>query len=74
MIIDGFEKAIIGIDQIANRIIYDKQKMIHILVKSGMDYNQAYEYLHHNLWSGWLGKETPIYMDPVTKKKLKETI
>jgi hypothetical protein len=71
MIIDGFEKAIIGIDQIANRIVYDKQKMIYILIKNGMEYNEANEYLNHNLWSAWLGEETPIYMDPITNNKLK---
>ena len=66
MIIDGFEKAIIGIDQIANRVVYDKQKMIAILIKDGMAYNEASEYLNHNLWSAWLGQETPIYMDLIT--------
>ncbi len=74
MIIDGFEKAIIGIDQIANRVVYDKQKMIDILIKDGMEHIEAIEYLSHNLWSAWLGEETPIYVDRRTSKNLRELL
>ena len=64
MLADGFENAIIGLD-VANdvfRVIYDRQKMIDILVHGdGMPIDDAIEYLEFNVWNTYVGEGTPIY-------------
>jgi hypothetical protein len=61
---DGFNKAIIGIDMVNQKVIYDKLKMIEILVEDdGMTEEDAIEYLAYNVWSAYVGEFTPIYMD-----------
>lgn len=61
---DGFNQAIIGIDMVNQRVIYDKSKMIEILVDNdGMTEEDAIEYLAYNVWGAYVGEHTPIYMD-----------
>ena len=59
---DGFDKAIIGIDTIGERIIYCKQKMIEILSQE-MNKDEAIELLEFNTRSYYIGKHTPVYID-----------
>ena len=61
---DGFNDAIIGICKTSERIIYDKEKMIDILVdRDGMTWQEAMEYLEFNTWGAYMGEHTPIYLD-----------
>lgn len=60
---DGFDKAIIGVDIISERIVYDKQKMIEILITEGMNIDDAIEYLEYNVFCAYVGEHTPIYVD-----------
>jgi len=60
---DGFDEAIIGIDMASERVVYDKNKMIEILIIDGMSYEDAIEYLEFNTWNTYVGPHTPIYMD-----------
>lgn len=62
---DGFNSAIIGIDNENKRIVYDKNKMIEILIQDGMDYKEALEHLEHNVWACYVGEHTPIYVYPM---------
>lgn len=46
------------------RLVYDKSKMVEILLKSEeMDYSDAIEYLEYNVYCGYVGEKTPIYID-----------
>jgi hypothetical protein len=63
---DGFDAAILGVDSQSNRIIYDKSKMVQILIDEGMEEDDAIEYLEFNTWSAYVGAYTPIYLDPLS--------
>ena len=60
---DGFDGAIIGVDANVERIVYDKQKMLDILIAQGMDDDDAIEHLEYNVWCAYVGENTPIYVD-----------
>ncbi len=61
LIADGFNKAIIGIDQNTSRIIYSYTKIIQILMEDDMTREDAIEYFQYNIQSAWIGEKTPIY-------------
>lgn len=61
---DGFDDAVIGFEFNTMRLVYDKNKMIHILIENdGMEYEDAIEYLEFNTWSAYIGEKTPIYIE-----------
>ncbi len=61
---DGFDDAVIGFEFNTMRLVYDKNKMIHILIENdGMDYEDAVEYLEFNTWCAYFGEKTPIYIE-----------
>lgn len=64
---DGFDAAIIGIDVLSERLIYDKQKMIKILSVE-MSIEDAIEFLEFNTWNAYVGEHTPIYMDKLNNE------
>jgi hypothetical protein len=62
IIIDGFDDAVVGIEPHHNKIIYDKTKMVDILMNNDkMNYEEAYEFLEFNVWTAYMGETTPIY-------------
>ena len=65
---DGFDKAIIGhADDIATssqRLIYDVDKCIQILMDQGMTDEEALEYFSFNVECAYVGKNTPIWLYP----------
>lgn len=70
---DGFDAAIIGVDTIAQRIIYCKQKMVDILIQE-MDEDEAIEFLEYNTWNTYIGEHTPIYCDMMTIEELEQLL
>lgn len=58
---DGFDSAIIGVDEHSMRLIYSVSKCIDILVTDGMDYEDAIEYLNFNTFNAYVGEKTPIW-------------
>jgi hypothetical protein len=60
---DGFDGAIIGVDANVERIVYDKHKMIEILISQGWEHDDALEHLEYNVWCAYVGENTPIYVD-----------
>jgi len=60
---DGFDGAIIGVDANVERIVYDKHKMIEILISQGCNHDDALEHLEYNVWCAYVGENTPIYVD-----------
>jgi hypothetical protein len=61
LVADGFNDAIIGIDESEMRLIYSKNKCIDILVKDGMTEEDANEYFSYNMLGSYVGEKTPIW-------------
>ncbi len=61
MFVDGFDEAIIGIDTVSYRVIYNKEIMIEVLISEGMSYDDALEHFSYNIEGAYVGEKTPIY-------------
>jgi hypothetical protein len=57
---DGYEEAIIGVDEKTMRIIYSVKKCIEILMRE-MSYEEAIEFFEFNISGAYIGKKTPIW-------------
>ncbi len=62
LIADGFNDAIIGIDENSLRIIYSVTKCIEILMKD-MSEEDALEYFSYNVSGAYVGEKTPIWCE-----------
>ena len=63
LIIDGFDDAIVGIDYIDKRIIYDIDLMIEILyIKDNLNNYDAIQHLEFNILNSYVGEKTPIFI------------
>ena len=58
---EGFDSAIIGLDDKSMRLIYSKSLCISILMSDGMTEEDALEYFEYNVSSAWVGDMTPIW-------------
>jgi hypothetical protein len=61
MFVDGFDDAIIGIDTVSYRVVYNKEIMIEVLIAEGMSYEDALEHFSYNIEGAYVGEKTPIY-------------
>lgn len=60
LIADGFDEAVIGIDENSLRIIYSIKKCIQILTRD-MSEEDALEYFSFNVSGVYVGEKTPIW-------------
>jgi hypothetical protein len=61
---DGFDSAIIGVEPNTMRLVYNRDKMIGILIEDEkMDEIDAIEYLEFNTWNAHVGDKTPIFIE-----------
>lgn len=59
---DGFDMAVIGIDDNTNRVIYSISKCVQILIDvDGMSEEDAIDYLYFNSIGSYIGDKTPIW-------------
>ena len=58
---DGFNEAIIGVDESSMRLIYSVTKCLEILQAQGMDETDALEYFSYNVSGAYMGEKTPIW-------------
>lgn len=58
---DGFDQAIIGVDAVNFRVIYDYDTMVGVLISDGMSKEESIEYLDFNVLCAYVGEQTPIY-------------
>jgi len=58
---DGFDDAIIGVDEASMRLIYSVNKCIEIMVENGNSYSDALDYLGFNTFNAYVGEKTPIW-------------
>lgn len=57
---DGFDEAIIGVDESSMRLIYSVSKCLEILCKD-MSYEDAIEHFEYNVRGSYVGEQTPIW-------------
>ena len=61
---DGFDGAIVGVEPNTMRLVYDRDKMIGILMTDEeMEEIDAIEYLEYNTWNAYVGEKTPIFIE-----------
>lgn len=66
LLMDGFEEAFIGHSQRINEpvlAVYSRAKMVEVLMRDGMSYDEADEYIEFNCIGAWVGERTPIIVN-----------
>ena len=64
LMVDGFDEAVIGVEALKMRLVYDINKMRTILVeKDKMTFEEAMDFLDHNVLGSYVGEQTPIYIE-----------
>jgi len=59
---DGLDAAIIGVEAVDLRLVYDVNKVIQILMdRDGMEEGEAWEYYTFNIEGAFVGPQTPIW-------------
>ena len=67
---DGYDEAIIGPASIwrdsttVTVLVYDAEKIREVLMRDGMDAEEAREFIEFNIEGGYLGIETPVLVWP----------
>lgn len=61
LIADGFDGAIIGLEESSMRLIYSVSKCIDILIDEGMTEEEALEHFSYNVSGSYVGNKTPIW-------------
>ncbi len=60
--LDGFDSAVIGIEENSMRLIYSIDRMVEILMNDEeLDELDAIDHLEFNVLGGYLGPLTPIF-------------
>ncbi len=60
---DGFDEALIGIDQVDYVAVYDVEKCIDVLVQdTGMTLEESKEYFEYNTLGAYVGEYTPRFV------------
>lgn len=62
---DGFDDAIIGIEPLSGKVIYDIDLMVSVLMGEGLTSEEAIEYLDFNVLNAYVGEMTPIYIQTI---------
>lgn len=61
LIADGFDEAVIGIEENTMRIIYSVSKCLEIIEANGMPEEEALEHFYFNVHGSYVGDKTPIF-------------
>jgi hypothetical protein len=62
VIADGFDDAIIGVDDNNLKIVYDIDEVINILIRDGMEVDEAIEFYEYNIAGSYVGENTPSFI------------
>ena len=60
LIADGFDDAILGVDENQMRVIYSVSKCLDILMRDSSEID-ALEYFTYNVSGAYVGEKTPIW-------------
>ena len=73
---DDYDDCIIGVGTRCGMLdvfIYDKHRMITKLVKrDDMSYDEAKEFIDFNIESAYIGEDTPILVNLLTREEVKD--
>ena len=58
---DGFDNAILGVDENVPRLVYSVSRTIKILSKQ-MSEEEAIEYFYFNVVGAYVGEKTPLWV------------
>lgn len=61
LIIDGFDEAIIGIEESTKRLIYSVCKCLEIVEAQGMPQDEALDHFYCNIQGAYIGEKTAIF-------------
>lgn len=64
LLADGFNEALLGVDEKSMRLIYSISKSINILMED-MSEEDAFEYFYYNVSGAYMGEKTPIWCDDI---------
>jgi hypothetical protein len=62
MFVDGFNDAIIGVDEVNLRVVYDIDEIINILMRDEMTFDDAFDYYDYNIAGSYVGEKTPVFV------------
>jgi hypothetical protein len=61
LVADGFDRAVIGIEENTMRVVYSVHKCVYILIAEGMPEEDALEYFYFKVLGAYVGDKTPIF-------------
>lgn len=62
LIADGFDEAVIGVDETQMKLIYSVTRCLEILMtRDNMSLEEAVEYFDFNVSGSYVGEKTPIW-------------
>ena len=61
---DGFDDAILGVDESSMRLIYSISQCIDLLMEN-MSYENAKEHFYYNVSGSYMGEQTPIWCNDI---------
>jgi hypothetical protein len=64
---DGFDDAIIGVDENNGRIVYDVDEIINILMRDEMSVDEAFDFYYYNIAGSYVGEKTPLFIRQIIK-------
>lgn len=68
LLADGFDEAFLGIATRCGQppvAVYDADRCIQVLMKDGMEYEEACDYFSFNVTGAWVGPQTPMFVEKV---------
>jgi hypothetical protein len=62
-IVEGFDDAIIGVDEKTHRVVYSVDKCLQILLEQGLSSTEAVEYFDFKVVGVHISDDAPIWCD-----------
>ena len=63
---DGFDEAVLGVEENSMRLIYSTKGCIDILRKEGLSEEDSLEHFYYNVHGSYVGEKTPIWCNDFT--------
>ena len=63
---DGFDEAILGVEEKGMKLIYSVKSCIDILIREGLNDEDAIDHFYFNVHGAYVGDKTPIWCNDFT--------